>query len=271
MITTTGMKGSVQVDGLKIAYESAGAGDRPVVFVHGIFGNRGYYASQVAHLAGRHRVLSIDLRGHGDSEVASSVSVEAFARDVIGVLEAAGTGPAVLCGHSIMGAVALDIADRRPELVRGVVMLDGVIFFPDMVRRGAAEGLLPALQGEQWQGALAGYFGRLIEPAPADVSARVLGDVSRARREIASSFFDNVFGSGFTAREERNAEALARLHCPLMYVRAASPTDLHRLQACKPDVMLGQVVGSGHWLMLSAADQVNAMLDRFLSDLDQRP
>ena len=64
---------------------------------------------------------------------------------------------------------------------------------------------------------------------------------------------------------ENPAQALASLDCPLMYVRAQSPTDLKRLQAQKPDAMVGQVVGSGHWPMLSAAEQVNAMLDSFLA------
>ena len=265
MIGTSVEKRVATVDRLRIAYESAGAGDPPVVFVHGIFGNRGYFAAQAEHLAGRHRVISIDLRAHGESDVPPSVSIDAFASDVIAVLGHAGAGPAVLVGHSMAGAVALSIAHARPDLVRGVVMLDGVLFFPDLVRRGTRDGLLPALGGDGWQDALRGYLGRLIEPAPADVAARVMGDLGLARREIAVSFFDSVFGADFEAREERNAQALASLHCPLMYVRAQSPTDLKRLQAQKPDAMVGQVVGSGHWPMLSAAEQVNAMLDSFLA------
>jgi len=267
VIATAAEKGVATVDGLRIAYESVGSGDPPVVFMHGIFGNRGYFAAQAEHLSGRHRVISIDLRGHGESDVPPAVSVDAFERDVVAVLEAAGTGPAVLCGHSISGAVALDIAARRPDLVSGVVMLDGVIFFPELLRRGAFEGLVPALRGDHWLEALSGYMGRLIEPAPADVRARVMKDLAGANRDIAVSFFDSVFGSGFDGREERNARSLAGLQCPLMYVRAASPTDLQRLTALKPDAMVGQVVGSGHWPSLSAAGQVNAMLDRFLGGI----
>ena len=151
MIGTAMEKGAASVDGLRIAYESTGAGAPRVVFVHGIFSNRGYFARQVEHLAPRHRVLCLDLRGHGESDLSPTVSVEAFERDVIAVLEAAADGPAVLCGHSMLGGVALSVAAARPELVRGVVMLDGVIFFPEAVRQAAIDRLLPGLAGDHWR------------------------------------------------------------------------------------------------------------------------
>ena len=264
MIGTGIGRGSAEVDGIKVAFESTGEGSVPVVFVHGILGDRTYFAGQAAHLADRHRVVSLDLRGHGESDVPSAVSVEAFERDVIAVLEASGTGPAVVCGHSVGGAVALAVAAARPDLVSGVVMLDGVIFFPEEVRRAALDGLVSALQGDRWLDALRGYLGRLVEPASPEVVARVMSDVGRARREIALSFFTSLFGSEFDARQQGYDEALSTLHCPLMYVHAKTPVDLRRIQARKPDAMIGQVVGSGHYLMLSASDQVNAMLDRFL-------
>lgn len=261
----------VQVDGLNIVYESAGAGDPPVMFMHGIFGDRGYFAAQVTHLMRGHRVITFDLRSHGASGYTPDVTVEGFERDVVAVLEAAHAGPAVLCGHSTLGGVALSIAAHRPDLVRGVVMLDGVIFFPETARQGAVDGLLPALHGERWQAALGGYLRRLVDPAPPEVAERVMADAARARQETAISIFESLYGADFAAREQRYAEALASITCPLMYVRGKAPADLQKLQALKPDAMVGQVVGSGHFVMLSAADQVNAMLDRFLEVVAQRP
>jgi pimeloyl-ACP methyl ester carboxylesterase len=263
--------GVASVDGFNIVYESGGTGAPPVVFIHGILGDRTYFAGQMEHLAPRHRVLGLDLRGHGESDVPATVSVEDFERDVVAVLEAARIEPAVLCGHSMAGGVALAVAAARPDLVCGVVMLDGVIFFPAATRQAAIDGLLPALDGDRWLDALRGYLGRLIEPASPLVVARVMGDLGRARREIAVSFFASVYGSDYAPRQERYADALSSIGCPLMYVRAKSPADLQQLTTRKPDAMIGQVVGSGHYVMLSAADQLNAMLDRFLAAVAQRP
>lgn len=264
MITANVDQGSARVDGLRIAYESVGEGDPPVVFVHGIFANRTYFAQQVQHLAPRHLVIGVDLRSHGESDDSATATVEDFQRDVIAVLERAHAGPAVLCGHSVLGGVALSIGASRPDLVRGVVMLDGVVFFPEGVRQMTVRSLLPALAGDSWLDPLRAYVGRLIDPAPPAVAARIGADVSRARREIALSFFESVFGSDYEPRQQRYAEALAALRCPLMYVRAKSPANVGRIQELRPEVMVGQVVGSGHYMMLSAAEQLNAMLDRFL-------
>ncbi len=265
MIATGVERGFATVDGLKIAYESAGSGSPPVVFIHGGFQDRSCFAAQVEHVAGRHRVVALDLRGHGESDFPASVSMEGFEADVVGVLGAALAEPAVLCGHSMAGAVALEVAARRPDLVCGVVMLDGVIFFADRARLQAVEMLIPALQGEHWLDALRGFVdGRLRPDDPPEVRDRLMALAARTRPEVAQSFFQSLFGAGFEARQQRHAAALANLGCPMMYVHATAPADLQRLQELRPDAMLGQVVGSGHYLMLSAAEQLNSMLDRFL-------
>jgi pimeloyl-ACP methyl ester carboxylesterase len=249
---------TVSADGLRIAYDSLGTGAPPIVFIHGAFEDRSYFALQQAHLAARHRVISLDLRGHGESDVPAAVAVEDFAADVIAVADDAGIEDAVFCGHSMGGAVALIVAAARPELVRAVVMLDGTILFPEPVGRHANETLVPALATDHWLDALRGYFARTLDPAdPPDVRERVLSDMACATPEFARSFFASLFASDY-------ADALANVDRPLLYVHAKAPADLRRLAELRPDAMIGRVVGSGHYVMLSAAEQVNAMIDRFL-------
>jgi len=259
-------KGAASVDDLRIAYESAGTGAPAVMLIHGGFENRTYFARQMTHLASSRRVIALDLRGHGESDVPAAVSWEDFAADVIAVAEVAGVESAVLCGHSMAGSVALTIAAARPELVRGIVMLDAAILFPEEVRRQAVEHFLPELATDQWLDALRGFFARTLDPHdPPEVAARVMADLGWTRPEIARTFFSSAFGATFADRQRRQADALKTLHCPLLYVHAKVPTDLQRLRELKPDAMIEQVVGSGHYLMLSVPDQVNALLDRFLA------
>src|SRR5690348_12008252 len=99
-------RGFASVGGLNIAYELAGSGDPAVLFIHGAFEDRTYFAPQVAHLAPRRRVVTLDLRGHGASDAPAGVSMMDFAADVLGVAEAAGVERAILCGHSMGGVVA---------------------------------------------------------------------------------------------------------------------------------------------------------------------
>jgi pimeloyl-ACP methyl ester carboxylesterase len=231
------------------------------MLIHGGFEDRTYFAPQMTHLARRRRVIALDLRGHGESDTPQKVSVNDFAADVIAVAEEACVASIVLCGHSIGGAIALVVAETRPELVRGIVMLDSAVLFPEPLRRRAIETLVPAMATDHWLDALRGYFGRTLDPSdPPELAARVMADLGRTRPEIVRSFFTSLFASDFSDF----ADAIKDLQCPLLYVHAKAPTDLQRLLELRPNAMVGQVVGSGHYLMLSVPDQVNAMLDRFL-------
>ena len=58
---------SFSVAGLRLAYETAGAGDPPMIFVHGWACDRSYFAPQFRHFAAGHAVAALDLRGHGES------------------------------------------------------------------------------------------------------------------------------------------------------------------------------------------------------------
>jgi hypothetical protein len=73
-------------DGIEIAVEDTGQGGPALVLIHGGFGSRSHFAPLVAHLAERHRVIALDLRGHGESGVPrDGFRIADFARDVLAV------------------------------------------------------------------------------------------------------------------------------------------------------------------------------------------
>jgi pimeloyl-ACP methyl ester carboxylesterase len=245
------------VKGLRIAYDDMGAGDPAVVLLHGICGNRTYYAVQAQHLAARHRVLSIDLRGHGESDVPDTgYRLDILADDVIGVCEEARVTRAVFCGHSM--AVALKVAVTRPDLAAGVVLLDGVVLLPPAVRERQAE-LARILETDAWRGALLGFFSGIA----AGAADRVRAAVSPAARLYAAPLMRDIASSD-------NAEELAAARCPLMYVHGSMPLEMERLRAVRPDAVVEAIPNVGHWLMLTAPDTVNATLGRFLQIVDSR-
>jgi pimeloyl-ACP methyl ester carboxylesterase len=258
--------GRVPVGDLSIAYEVAGTGDPAMMFIHGAFQDRSYFAPQVTALAGRRRVAAIDLRGHGESSLPSEAGLEDFVADVIAVAGDARLESVVLCGHSMAGIVAMKVAAARPELVRGVAMIDSTVLFPQPIRRLGLTNLVPALATERWLEALRGYFERnILDPSdPPELRRRVMADLDRAQPEFARALFASLFASDY-------ADDLVNARCPLLYIHAKAPTDIQRLLELRPDAMVGQVAGSGHYPMLSVPDQVNAMLDRFLDAVDAAP
>ena len=128
------------------------AGAPVVVLAHGITGNGMSWARVAASLAGECTLLAPDLRGRAQSAgLPGPYGIERHAEDVLAVLDAHGVDRAVLVGHS-MGAfvVAVAAAGVARERVRGLVMVDGGLPFPDPpgadVDAKLAAVLGPALQ-----------------------------------------------------------------------------------------------------------------------------
>jgi pimeloyl-ACP methyl ester carboxylesterase len=120
--------------GLRVACLEAGAsrsqGAPPLVLLHGIGADRGEWALTLPLFARGRRVLAMDLLGHGRSDKPAGPGVEyrvrLLADAVVGAIEALPDRPrrVDLLGHSLGGAVALDLVRRHPRLVRRLVLVD---------------------------------------------------------------------------------------------------------------------------------------------------
>jgi pimeloyl-ACP methyl ester carboxylesterase len=74
------------------------------------------WTNQLRGLAPAFAAVAIDLPGHAEPDPASEATVESYADAAAGLLDALGTGPVTVAGHSLGGAVAMALAARHPEL-----------------------------------------------------------------------------------------------------------------------------------------------------------
>ena len=96
----------------------------PLALLHGLGGAASNWIELAPELARENRVIAVDLPGHGGSAPLSALpNLEPFADRVGLLLEREGALPAVLVGHSLGCVVALRLAMRSPELVRGLVLI----------------------------------------------------------------------------------------------------------------------------------------------------
>ena len=102
-------------------------GDGPVVIAaHGITSNHRSWGLVANALDGEATLVAADLRGRGRSNaLPGPYSIARHADDLAAVLEATGTSEAVVAGHSMGGFVALSLAERHPDKVTAVVLVDG--------------------------------------------------------------------------------------------------------------------------------------------------
>ena len=124
--TWTGARGAgayADVNGLHLYFEVHGEG-RPLVLLHGGLGSGEMFGPVLDALATGHRVITVDLQGHGrTADIDRPLSLEAMADDIDGLLAHLGIDQADLVGYSLGGGVAFLAAVRHPERVRRLVLV----------------------------------------------------------------------------------------------------------------------------------------------------
>lgn len=122
-----------------------GPRDAPaLVLIHGLAGSARWWDPLVPGLAESHRVIRVDLLGHGRSAkpAGGGYAVPEQARRVGGVLDRLGVEEAVVVGHSTGGSVATALAERRGGLVSGLVLIGSGPRLDAFISDGAVGGLL---------------------------------------------------------------------------------------------------------------------------------
>jgi len=115
----------------------------PIVFVHGALMGRSVWQPQIDALSDRFRCVSVDLPGHG-TQRDTPFELDDAAEGVVRAIDQAAGGRAVLVGLSVGGYVAMTVASRNPEKVRGLVIA-GSTREPTGVSRLAFEAYAAAL------------------------------------------------------------------------------------------------------------------------------
>ncbi len=247
-------------DGVALAYDDAGSGYPPLVFLHGAAGNRRCWHQQVPRFSSAHRVVAVDLRGHGESDAPSErYTVRLFAEDLASTCMQLGIESPVVIGHSLGGLVALDFASAYPDHVAAAVLIDSPLLTGGN-RAEVVRDLVAGLRGRDPDSALrdyfASFFGRYDDAA---TKSWILDQARLTEPHVTSSIWEEYLVSW------DDESALRKCRVPLLYIDAGTPNaDLLRAVELCPGLMIARTIGSGHFSPLMVPEQVNAVLERFL-------
>lgn len=247
---------------IRLAFDDEGSGDPPLVFVPGWCCDRTLFAPQVDHFRRSHRVVALELRGCGASPVTEDgYDIPSLAADVGALCDDLRLERPVLIGHSLGGMIGLELAASRPDLVGAVIGVDSgpIDPLPDVRSRFAA--LAETIEDEGGDDARRAYVEALFLPEDDPVARQHTLDMMCAvpARVAADVLRGVVEWDGVAALRGCEAPVLAILSRP---VGSNAPD---RLLALKPEIEIGVTVGSGHFHQLVVPEQVNAMIERFVS------
>lgn len=245
--------------------DEGGEGGTPVLFVHGLAGDRTHWKDQLRFLWRRRRAVAVDLPGHGDAGAADpgSYAIEAMAEAVRRTAASLGLERLVAVGHSLGASVVGALAGRRSELVAGLVLVDPS-GDPSRLPRGEAERILAALASESYGSFVQRYFRRLLEGAAQEVRDRVLDSMSRTSREAVEGCWRANFSHDPVA-------ALRAYPGPTLLVTAGFDAPPWSLRAALPHLPARTLTRTSHWLMMDRPDDFNEILESFLLTLEGRP
>ncbi|MGE0718813.1 MAG: alpha/beta fold hydrolase [Alphaproteobacteria bacterium] len=135
-----------RVNGASIHYRFDGPEDAPlVVMAHSLAASIGMWEPQMPALARAHRVLRVDMRGHGGSEATPGpYHLDGLAEDFRALMADLGLGPAHFVGLSMGGMIGMTLATAHPAMVRSLVLCDTMCAVPDAFRKGLADRMAMA-------------------------------------------------------------------------------------------------------------------------------
>ncbi|MFQ6087940.1 MAG: alpha/beta fold hydrolase [Candidatus Methanofastidiosia archaeon] len=114
----------LKVNGIQMSYEVFGDGE-PLVFIHGLGADREFWFFQVEEFSESFKVLTLDVRGHGESDKPNqSYSIGLFASDVATLLQKLNIEKANIVGLSMGGCIAQQLAIDHPEKVKSLVLVN---------------------------------------------------------------------------------------------------------------------------------------------------
>ncbi|MFJ8627614.1 alpha/beta fold hydrolase [Kitasatospora sp. NPDC093550] len=255
------------VPGGRIAFDDTRQGDgTPVVLLPGMLDSRAAYRHlRPLLVAAGHRVITMDLRGFGDSSIAwDDYGPAAIAGDVLALLDHLGIRRAVLAGNSYTGATVVKAAGDAPERIAGIVLIDAFVENPQpgTLMRGVL-GLMGAAL-VHWPAFWGFYLRRMAFPGakPADFDDYVNGLVAALRtpgRKTATR--------GYVTGDSAPTGWTTAVRCPALVVMGSKDPDFPKpeLLADRQVAALGarkaMIEGSGHYPM---ADNPQATADALL-------
>ena len=184
-------------DGVSVRFRVAGAdhGEPTIVLVHGFACDSTFWNAQLRHLAETHRVVAIDLPGHGRSGMDRvDWTMEAFGDDVRAVCDEIGAHRVVVVGHSMGGPVAVEAAKLMPDRVVAIVPVET---FHDVERRLNEEQLIELLAA--WREDFAGSAERMVreffftKESDPDLVDRTVAKLRTMRPDIGLALLESMF------------------------------------------------------------------------------
>lgn len=253
-------------DGTPISYEVYGQGEPTLVFVHGWSCDARYWRAQVPHFSKKHRVVMLDLAGHGHSgSTRTKYMMLSFGEDVRAVVEAVGSRSTILIGHSMGGSVIAEAARLMPKRTMGLIGIDTLENVEYPLTQEAFDQMLAPFK-KDFPVACQQFVKEMMLPST-DPLIRdwILSDMSAAPPAVAISAMNEVLSQYVTGEL---AKIFDEIRAPVVTVNGDLwPIDYeaNRRHMSSFDAIV--LKNTDHFLMIDRAEEFNKALEKAIETI----
>ncbi len=254
----------VEVGAGRLRYTKVGDNGPAVILIHGFGGDLGNWLFTQEPVAATAQVYALDLPGHGQSTKAlADGALAALASVITDFMTAVGIERAHLVGHSLGGALALQIALAAPSRALSLSLL-------------APAAIGDEINGGYLRGFISGESRRDMKPIlqqlvadPELITRQLIDDILKFKRTDGVPEALRTIAAGFVNGDQQQVNLRAKLGELTMPVQVIwgkqdQIIPVHQANGLATNVQVHVLEGVGHLVHMEAATQVNALLKAFL-------
>jgi len=264
----------IQLKKTSIAYDDVGQG-MPILFIHGYPLNRSMWQPQLSGLKDIARVLSMDLRGHGESEqVAGPYSMELFADDCMEFLDSLHINQKIiLCGLSMGGYISMAFYRKYAQHLAGLILTATRAGADSPEARNNRDKAIAQTVENGPGPIIQGMLGKLLSPSTFSERPGLVQDT----RQIMESISAETIIADLQALKERpdSTSILPTIREPVCIIHGADDqiiplTEAQAMKNVIPDARLHVLEKAGHLLNLEQPESFNQAVQQFLNEIKDR-
>jgi len=251
-----------------ISYQDAGDGEATLLFIHGAFISKEYWAHQVAYFSTSYRVIAVDLAGHGNSSHnGTDWSFARYGHDLNEFIENLSLLNVILIGHSNGADIMLEtIAQNTSNAIIGLVAVDyfknTAVPQPEQVVSQTLINLKHCFSDTNE------YYARhmlLTDQTNPEITERVVSDFRSMDPQVGIAFNEDAFR--YTDRETHLLKHLPlKLYLINASYQSTEETNLGRL--LEDNYELHTIEGTSHFPMLEKPNEFNKILEAIILKID---
>ena len=250
-------------DGLNLFYKKSGNGKTALFFVHGWLGNAEWWNKQQAYFDKCYTVVSLDLPGHGKSDVnRGEWTSNAYAMDIKTVAEQLDVDQIVLIGHSMSGAYVLEAALYMSN-VCGVVLVDTLKDIEKQMTLIQAEEMLFSKYRSDFNNAVDNLLPNFLfcNQTPQVLIEQLKGEFLSHPSDLAIKVIEPLYKMNIKA-------IVSEVNIPVRGINSDfSPTNIENNLNYFKDYDYKSIHQTGHYPMLEKPDEFNTVLSEILDIL----